>query len=115
MQIGILTYYGVHNHGAVLQANGLKNVLQSLGHDVYFLTFERSYEYISSGQAKKYKIGLSSIPFYFNYLMQKGIGNIWFNLCKRNKLKRFRQDNFDLSVSATDFAGDMTIVGSDDF
>ena len=27
MKIGILTYYGVHNHGAVLQANALKTCL----------------------------------------------------------------------------------------
>ena len=114
MQIGILTYYGVHNHGAVLQANGLKRVLQSLGHDVRFLTFERSYEYISSEQTKKYKIGLNSIPFYCNYMMQKGIGSIWFNFCKRNRLKQFRRDNFDLSVSVADFTGDITIIGSDE-
>lgn len=111
MQIGILTYYGVHNHGAVLQANGLKRVLQSLGHDVRFLTFNRSYEYISSEQTKKYKIGLNSVPFYFKYMMQKGIGSIWFNFCKRNKLKQFRQDNFDLSVSVADFTGDIAIIG----
>ena len=30
MKIGILTYYGVHNHGAVLQANALKSVLQKM-------------------------------------------------------------------------------------
>ena len=48
MKIGILTYYGVHNHGAVLQANALKSVLEAQGHDVKFLTFDRSYEYITA-------------------------------------------------------------------
>ena len=43
MKIGILTYYGVHNHGAVLQANALKTVLESKGHECGFLEFERSY------------------------------------------------------------------------
>ena len=28
MKIGILTYYGVHNHGAVLQANALKSLFK---------------------------------------------------------------------------------------
>lgn len=114
MQIGILTYYGVHNHGAVLQANGLKKVLQSLGHDVQFLTFERSYEYISSEQEKKYKISLKSIPFYTKYMMQKGIGNIWFNFQKRNRLKTFRNENFDLTTSASEFGGDAVVIGSDE-
>lgn len=31
MEIGILTYYGVHNHGAVLQVNALKMVLEEKG------------------------------------------------------------------------------------
>ncbi|GIC73081.1 hypothetical protein LFLT20_00850 [Limosilactobacillus fermentum] len=43
MKIGILTYYGVHNHGAVLQANALKSVLQKIGHEVSFVSFERNY------------------------------------------------------------------------
>lgn len=43
MKIGILTYYGVHNHGAVLQANALKSVLQKMGHEVSFVSFERNY------------------------------------------------------------------------
>lgn len=65
IDIGILTYYGVHNHGAVLQANGLQQVLKGMGYNVRFLTFNRSYEYISEEQIKKYKLDLSSIPFYF--------------------------------------------------
>lgn len=40
MKIGILTYYGVHNHGAVLQANALRQVLLNKGHDCGFLEFE---------------------------------------------------------------------------
>ena len=72
MDIGILTYYGVHNHGAVLQANGLQQVLRGMEHNVRFLSFERSYEYISEEQPKKYKLGLASIPFYFKCMIEKG-------------------------------------------
>lgn len=114
MRIGILTYYGVHNHGAVLQAYGLMSVLQTMGHKVQFLSFERSYEYISSEQTKKYKIGLSSIPFYAKYLLQKGLGNILFNIQKRNVLNDFRKKYFDLSESYKDFSGDFVIIGSDE-
>lgn len=114
MQIGILTYYGVHNHGAVLQANGLKNVLESLGHTVRFLTFERNYDYIPATKTKKYEIGFGSIPFYFNYMRQKGMKNILFNIHKRNELNQFRKKNFDLSTTAKDFNGDVVVVGSDE-
>ena len=69
MEIGILTYYGVHNHGAVLQANGLKRILEKQGHSVRFLSFERNYDYIPAEQTKKYKIGIGSIPYYFKYLL----------------------------------------------
>ena len=64
MKIGILTYYGVHNHGAVLQANALRTYLTNKGHEVVFLTFERNYDFIPKNNAKKYQGGLSSIPFY---------------------------------------------------
>ena len=114
MKVGILTYYGVHNHGAVLQAYGLKSILRDMGHSVRFLSFERSYEYIASSQASKYKLGLSSIPFYAKYLIDKGTGNILFNIKKRNVLKKFRSQNFDLSTSYKDFNGDVTVIGSDE-
>ena len=114
MDIGILTYYGVHNHGAVLQANGLQQVLKNMGHSVRFLTFERSYEYISAEQTKKYKLGLNSIPFYFKYMLEKGAGNILYNYRKRNTLKVFRSTSFNLDTSYDSFNGDGVIIGSDE-
>ena len=41
MNLGILTYYGVHNYGAVLQVNALQQVLKRIGHDVHFLSFSK--------------------------------------------------------------------------
>lgn len=114
MDIGILTYYGVHNHGAVLQANGLQQVLKNMGHNVRFLSFERSYEYISAEQTKKYKLGLSSIPFYFKYMLEKGAGNILYNYKKRNTLKAFRSSVFNLDTSYDAFQGDAVVIGSDE-
>ena len=114
MKIGILTYYGVHNHGAVLQANGLQQVLKKMGHDVCFLSFDRSYEYISAEQTKKYKIGLSSIPFYFKYMLEKGPANILYNYKKRNTLKAFRNAAFDLNTAYDAFTGDAVVIGSDE-
>lgn len=114
MKIGILTYYGVHNHGAVLQANGLKNILEHMGHEVCFLRFGRSYEYIPVLQAGKYKVSISSIPFYLRYVLEKGIGNILYNYKKRNILKSFRASSFDMNTSFDAFTGDVVLVGSDE-
>lgn len=41
MKIGILTWYKVLNHGAVLQAYALQSYLQSLGHEVVLLKYNR--------------------------------------------------------------------------
>ena len=114
MNIGILTYYGVHNHGAVLQANALKNVLEQQGHNVSFLRFDRNYDYIEQEQTKKYKISLASVRFYGRYLMQKGIGNILFNLKKRRVLKEYRAKCFRFTGRYCDFAGDTIVIGSDE-
>lgn len=114
MRIGILTYYGVHNHGAVLQANALKTVLQNMGHEVEFLSFERSYEYISQEQTKKYKISLASIPYFVKYTFQKGVGNILYNYKKSRTLKAYRQSQFVLNAPYDAFAGDATVIGSDE-
>ena len=114
MQIGILTYYGVHNHGAVLQANALKTVLNSMGHACGFLEFERSYANISQQQAKKYKLGVGSIPFYFPYLREKGIGNIAYNIGKKRTLAAFRAENLPMIGRYEAFEGDLAVIGSDE-
>ncbi|MCD7955284.1 MAG: polysaccharide pyruvyl transferase family protein, partial [Lachnospiraceae bacterium] len=114
MKIGILTYYGVHNYGAVLQANALKKVLQQEGYEVTFLTFTRNYDMTPSKQVNKYKIGLGSIGFYVKYLTEKGLGNITFNLKKSNALKKFRSEYIPIFGRYSDFDGDAIIIGSDE-
>lgn len=114
MKIGILTYYGVHNHGAVLQAYALKTVLEAKGHECGFLEFERSYANISQKQANKYKIGMGSIGFYAKYLMEKGAGNILYNVNKTRTLANFRATNIPMMGKYEDFAGDLAVIGSDE-
>lgn len=114
MRIGILTYYGIHNHGAVLQANALKTVLDSMGHECGFLEFERSYENVSQQQVKKYKLGVGSIPFYLQYLREKGIRNIAYNISKKRKLATFRTKNLPMIGRYEIFDGDLTVIGSDE-
>ncbi|MCR5637397.1 MAG: polysaccharide pyruvyl transferase family protein [Lachnospiraceae bacterium] len=114
MNIGILTYYGVHNHGAVLQANALKSFLVNRGHDVSFLTFERNYDFIPPKNAKKYKGGISSIPFYFKYVFEKGVPNITYNYKKSQILNKYRDRELPLGKKYDEFNGDLVIIGSDE-
>ena len=114
MKIGILTYYGVHNHGAVLQANALKTVLERKGHECGFLEFERSYSNISQQQANKYKFGFGSMAFYAQYLMEKGAGNIFYNVSKKRTLGQFRAANIPMIGKYEDFTGDLVVIGSDE-
>lgn len=114
MKIGILTYYGVHNHGAVLQANALKTVINEMGHDVEFLTFNRNYDYIPVGREKKYNLGLSSIPFYIKHLSERGLGNVAYNVCKRSKLSAYRKSNIPMGDRYSDYNGDIVVIGSDE-
>lgn len=114
MKIGILTYYNVHNHGAVLQAYALKTILSSYGYECVFLKFERDYSMISSKQAIKYQISLKSIPFYFKYLCEKGIGNIFYNIKKNKVLNIFRNYYLPTGDRYNLFKGDTVVIGSDE-
>ncbi len=114
MKIGILTYYGVHNHGALLQAFALQNVLESFGNSVEFLTFRRNYDNIPSGNEKKYQIGISSIPFFIDYLNENGIGTFKYNYMKRKKLNSFRNEKLKLGKRYSDCEVDSICIGSDE-
>lgn len=114
MKIGILTYYGVHNHGALLQANALKKVLNSKGYDCGFLEFERSYSNISSEQTNKYKLGFGSISFYTKYLFEKGVSNILYNVKKKKVLSTFRKQELPLIGSYKEFKNGIVVIGSDE-
>lgn len=114
MHIGILTYYGVHNHGAVLQANALKTVLEDLGHNVEFLLFDRDYAFMQQEQVRKYKIGFNSIPFYLKYTLRNGLGNVAYNYKKRRTLDTYRKDHLILKTNYKSFDGDVIVIGSDE-
>lgn len=114
MKIGILTYYGVHSHGAVLQANATKKVLEEMGHEVEFIKFNRNYDYIPEGNEKKYSMSLSSIKFYLGYLRDRGIGNVLYNVKKNRTLNSFRNKSFVVGKRYSDFKSDAIVIGSDE-
>lgn len=114
MEIGILTYYEIYNHGAILQANALKTILESFNCNVSFLTFQRNYDMISEWESKKFRLGLTSIPFYIKYAINKGIKNISFIYKKKKIFDKFRREHFNIGKRYSDFEGDMVIIGSDE-
>ena len=114
MRIGILTYDRVHNHGAVLQANALRLFLENQGHEVSFLMFDRNYDHIPQENVRKYKRSPASIPYYFRYLLAKGIGNILYNFRKTQILDQYRRTHLSAGKRFDEFDGDLVILGSDE-
>lgn len=114
MRAGILTYYGVFNHGAVLQANALKMVIRSMGHECEFVSFHRNYDYIPEGQDRKYNLSIRSVGLYARYLARKGGANTLYNVKKHKILNQYRAEALPLGKRYTDFDGDTVVIGSDE-
>lgn len=113
-QVSILTYYQVHNHGALLQAYALKQTLENEGCSVNFLSFERNYDFIEQNEKKKYKLSFNSIFYYIKYLFKKGPANIFFNLKKNRLLKTFRKSSFIMKGDVCKTKNEIVIIGSDE-
>ena len=112
---GIITHYDVHNHGAHLQLYALSKVLNSLGYEAKALRYKKNYDFMPENASKKYNITLSSIPTYFKYLIQKGVGRTIYNMRKRSTLKKFRF-NQNLIGEYYSHAKDLglVVIGSDE-
>lgn len=109
--IGIVTYYNVHNHGAILQLYALVKTLEKLGYEAHAVKFQRNYDFYEEGISKKYDISLKSIPYYCHYLCEKGLSQTIFNFNKRRFLNCFKK-KYHLGTEGTEF--DQLIVGSDE-
>ena len=114
MKVGILTYYFVHNYGAVLQAYGMQRVLERLGHDASFLTFNRNYDHMRVGADKKYNISLKSVPMLTQYFLANGAGTFYYNFQKRNKLHAFVNNRLKMGVRYSDADANAVLIGSDE-
>ncbi len=112
---GIITHYDVHNHGAQLQMYALSKVLGELGYEAKALRYRKNYDFMAENASKKYNITLASIPTYFKYLIQKGIGRTIYNMKKRSILKNFRS-NQNLIGEYYSHAKDLelVVIGSDE-
>lgn len=92
MKYGIITHYDVHNHGALLQLNGLKLVLKSQGVEAYALQFDKNYDFLGHELKAKYEIGVKSIRHYLKYLFERGFSCFLYNLNKKKVLDKFRKE-----------------------
>lgn len=113
-KIGIVTHYGVHNHGAQLQLFALINVLKENGYEANALQFEKDYRYMDTNAKNKYSISIKSIPFYLKYLFSKGLRKTLFNINKKVIFDNFRDKNKILGEFYSEFKNDLIIVGSDE-
>lgn len=114
-KIGVFTYYGVHNHGALLQAYSLQQTIKNISdYNPVFITFDRDYSYLPKNDVSKYKKSLKSILYYLKYTKKVGLRNILFNLKKNKKLNTFKKTKF-LFCKET-FSGECSkyVVGSDE-
>ena len=110
--IGILTHYQVHNHGAVLQLYGLYHTLQNLGLAPCVLTYQKNFDFIDPALKNKYTFSLKSVPFYVRYLFQQGLAKTWFNFYKNRRLGQFKKRHFLFTAWQTPL--DCAVVGSDE-
>lgn len=112
MKIGILTHYTVVNQGAILQMYALSHWLEEKGHEVCFLTYQKSFDFAPE-EAGKYNLSVKYIPFYIKeYVIKKGIGLSFFNTKKQLMMHKYENNSFSFAPYTDKM--DVVIVGSDE-
>ncbi|WP_337634029.1 polysaccharide pyruvyl transferase family protein [Prevotella sp.] len=115
MKYGIITHYDVHNHGALLQLNGLKQVLNGLGIEANALQFDKNYDFMGKAMKAKYEISIKSIGIYLKFIADRGIKSTWFNYKKSKLLNGFRKEQQLIGAYYTECGElDGVVVGSDE-
>ena len=115
MKYGIITHYDVHNHGALLQLNALKQVLSGMGISACALQFDKNYDFIDRELRAKYKISLKSINVYLKFLAERGLRCTFFNLRKKRVLNQYRREQNLLGPFYTESGElDGVVIGSDE-
>ncbi|EGW38465.1 polysaccharide pyruvyl transferase family protein [Desulfosporosinus sp. OT] len=68
MKIGICTVWDKHNYGSFLQANALKTICEQMGHNVYFLPYEKGevYEGEVYGRSDNSKKKSNKLKYYLS-------------------------------------------------
>lgn len=115
MKYGIITHYDVHNHGALLQLNALKQVLKKLEIDASALQFDKNYDFMGRNMKSKYEISIKSLGIYAKFIIDRGIRSTLYNIRKRQLLNEFRKEKNLIGPYYTESGElDGVIVGSDE-
>lgn len=115
MKYGIITHYDVHNHGALLQLNGLVKVLKGFDIEACALQFEKNYDFLGLEMKSKYEISIKSFGVYFNYLKERGLRQTLYNYKKKKVLDKFRFQEQLVGDYYTDCGElDGVVIGSDE-
>lgn len=113
MRIGILTHFDVNNQGAQLQMYALYNHLKTIGHEPKVLSYTKNYDFEQIEKVRN-QITIKSIPYLLKtYLIDKGIGSMYFNTRKYLKNKKYRKEYFNIEYYSTADI-DCAVVGSDE-
>lgn len=114
-QIGIITHYDVHNHGALLQLTAMIKVLGKKGFIAKALRFDKNYDFMGYSLKAKYNPSIKSVGIYLNFLKEKGLGCTFYNYKKHRTLNRYKhEENLigDFYSEINELDG--VIVGSDE-
>lgn len=115
MKYGIITHYDVHNHGALLQLNGVKQVLKAQGIDASALQFDKNYDFLGREMKAKYEFSIKSVGIYLKYLTERGLSCFWYNFNKKKTLDAFKQQEMLVGDYYTECGElDGVVVGSDE-
>ena len=115
MKYGIITHYDVHNHGALLQLNGLIQVLKSLGIKAKALQFDKNYDFMGRSMKSKYEISIKSVGIYLKFITERGLFSTYYNYKKSRLLNKFRENQGLIGPYYTECGElDGVIVGSDE-
>lgn len=113
MRIGILTHFDVNNQGAQLQMYALYNHFKKMGHEPKVLSYAKNYDFEQIEKVRN-QITIKSIPYLLKtYLIDKGIGSMYFNTRKYLKNKKYRNEYFNIEYYSTADI-DCAVVGSDE-
>lgn len=115
MKYGIITHYDVHNHGALLQLYGLKQVLKEIGIQAWALQFDKNYDFMGWRMKAKYQLSIKSVEIYMRFIRERGIKSVLYNYKKRKLLNDFRCIQHLIGPYYTECGElDGVIVGSDE-
>lgn len=116
MKYGIITHYAVHNHGALLQLNGLIKVLKrDFDIDAQALQFETNYDFADKSVKAKHKISIKSIGYFIKYILERGLRIFFYNIKKKTLFDRFNKQEKLIGPWAKNCEQlDGVVIGSDE-